>query len=744
LPLMATPALLQAIRQQAASGQWPAAKVLVDAYCQQYPRDAEGHFLRGQIYAKTGELPTALSALTTAESLRPGHPLAPLGQVAVLRDLGEFNAAHAALDRALKAAPALPDRDSQRASIWQSEGRFDLARQALADEIVRLGRAASARLFNNYAQCVRHLGEHEEAKAAFGRAIEVDAGYALAYRNLGDLLFYEGQMQAAEAVYRTMTERVPVDDAEVWRRWGHALNALGDTDAAERAWRQALALGDTEPMTGHSLLFQLKRRNACEEAVAVARHMAQRDPSDAAAQVAAALTLPTIYTSTAAMQEWRRRFSDGLAALAALDINTLAPQTVANLAWSNFHLAYQGDDDTALQTAWSALLTRWLDHTAPEYRRPLLPRERTGRLRIGFWSSFLRDCTVGKYFASWITRLPRDRCEVTIFHASFVEDDLVARLREAVDRHIRVVGGPMIHAEQIRAQALDILVYPEVGMDAATSVLACLRLAPVQVAGWGHPVTTGSTAIDYFVSVAAMEPADCHHHYQERLVCLPGLGTRYAMPMLSAAASQWQRADLGLPPDKVLLLVPQSAFKIHPDNDAMVATLLAQHPNAHVVLFVDAAPANSDALDARLSAHMQAHGIDWLQRRTWLARGAHDRFLAVNRLCDLMLDTLHWSGGNTSLDAIAMGLPIVTLPGRFMRGRQSMAMLRMLEITQTIASDLADYVDIAGRLITDPDWRAQQRTMLTARAPGLFDDDAASRAWVEWILNAADGPASRA
>ena len=81
-----------------------------------------------------------------------------------------------------------------------------------------------------------------------------------------------------------------------------------------------------------------------------------------------------------------------------------------------------------------------------------------------------------------------------------------------------------------------------------------------------------------------------------------------------------------------------------------------------------------------------------------LPQCSHDDYLRINAVCDAMLDTLRWSGGNTSLDALATGLPIVTLPGRFMRGRQSAGMLTLAGLGDQVASDDDDYVRIASRI----------------------------------------------
>ena len=88
-----------------------------------------------------------------------------------------------------------------------------------------------------------------------------------------------------------------------------------------------------------------------------------------------------------------------------------------------------------------------------------------------------------------------------------------------------------------------------------------------------------------------------------------------------------------------------------------------------------------------------------------------DRALAL--VHDAMIDTLHWSGGNTSLDGLACGLPIVTLPGAYMRGRQSAGMLGLLGLPELVAHDRADYLAIAARLVRDAGWRRE----LTARIP---------------------------
>jgi predicted O-linked N-acetylglucosamine transferase (SPINDLY family) len=123
----------------------------------------------------------------------------------------------------------------------------------------------------------------------------------------------------------------------------------------------------------------------------------------------------------------------------------------------------------------------------------------------------------------------------------------------------------------------------------------------------------------------------------------------------------------------------------------------------------------------RLKATLDSSGIAIRERTRVLPQVGHDDYLRINMLCDAMIDTLHWSGGNSSLDALACGLPVVTLPGPFMRGRQSAGMLSLLGVPELIAADRADYLAIAARLAGDEPWRHELASRIVAAQSRLFD-----------------------
>jgi CRISPR-associated protein Csy1 len=135
----------------------------------------------------------------------------------------------------------------------------------------------------------------------------------------------------------------------------------------------------------------------------------------------------------------------------------------------------------------------------------------------------------------------------------------------------------------------------------------------------------------------------------------------------------------------------------------------------------------------RIVRTFDTHWVSAKERLILLPPQPHDDYLRVNMACDAVLDTLHWSGGNTSLDALACGVPIVTLPGRYMRGRQTAAMLRLLGLPELIASDRDGYIRIATRLVEDAVWRSELRRKIREANVALFDTDIATRSFADLL-----------
>ncbi|MEP7154196.1 MAG: tetratricopeptide repeat protein [Betaproteobacteria bacterium] len=669
-------------------------------------------------------LPDAARAIQRAIALAPGNANFYLTAANIQQDLGDLSSAVDLLTQSIRVDPAFAQGHNNLGIVLTDLGRIEEAIPAFR-EAIRLNPAYARAYANLAAAQVRSL-QFADALSSAQRATELQPDYAHAHHLLGNALVMTGNTAAAEAALRTAIRLRP-DFAEASLLLVKTLTKLKRADEAEQVCRQALSLTPGRHDLWAALGDIAAERDDLAEALGAYQRALELRPNDLSTTTRAALLLPNIYINEAHVDACRDRITQGIAHLHA-NVEALTksfqPQRFGDAIANSFLLAYQGRDDKLLQRDYADFVAKVAAHALPMESRASLhsATQRAPRIRIGFCSRFFYRSTAGNYFASWITDLDRSIFEIFLYHSHIVDDDLTRRLRGASDHFFQAEENFSVLLGQIRNDELDILVYPEIGMDRTVYLLSSMRLAPVQVCGWGHPVTPGHRAIDYYFSCEAMEPAGAQAHYNEQLRLLPGIGTRYERPQISPEASAKTRADYQLPEDATLYLFPQSLFKVHPANDRLLVTAIANDPRGVLVMFAGQNAAVTQKFVTRLSAAFAELGLAAQGRVKILPGVGHDDYKRINQLCDLMLDTLHWSGGNTSLDALAMGLPIVTLPGAYMRGRQTMAMLKLMGIEELIAQSPEEYLAIALRLGTDREYHNDISRRILQRADRIFDD----------------------
>ena len=340
-----------------------------------------------------------------------------------------------------------------------------------------------------------------------------------------------------------------------------------------------------------------------------------------------------------------------------------------------------------------------------------------------------------------LTNLDRTRFEVILFNMSQVEDDETKFARSRCDmwRDTNTVSGFNGWMDAMVADRPDVIFYPEIGMDTMTLRLAARRLAPLQVASWGHPITTGLPTIDLFFSGEMLEAPDADAHYRERLVRLPGTGCCTTPLQLDPEAipeiEQKLAGRLG-----VRFVIAQTPFKFDPADDALFADIAAAAGKCTFILLND--PQFSWATEPlidRLNQAFRARNLDpeqYLLVVPWLSRG---KFYALLDRCDIYLDCPSFSGYTTAWQAVHRGLPVVTLEGRFMRQRLASGLLRKIGMTDTIAASREEYVAIAAGLAAecrDPVRRAARRDDLKAAAPRADHDVSAVSAFEQSVIDA--------
>jgi predicted O-linked N-acetylglucosamine transferase (SPINDLY family) len=554
---------------------------------------------------------------------------------------------------------------------------------------------SSARLHFLHGVAFYQLGRKDEARAAFLRATGLEGCPAEAHSNLGALAAQAGALDEACAHFERACEADPGSFAAHFNL-GRALMETGREAEGDAVLRRA---GELQP--------------------------------NGAADALRALAVPIVIDSTAHAQALRSRIDHWLeeeSPHVAID----NPTGEMEPAW--FALAYHGIDDTARYRR----IAQFLLHASPQlaYEAPHCRAGTAGgRLKVGFISKYLHDHSIGRTSRGVIPRLSRERFEVyALFVAPVVDDGVAREIRDGADIAVVVPNSLQQAREVIAALELDILFYQDLGMDPFTYFLAFSRLAPVQAVGWGHPVTTGLPTMDAFISTEDFEPPGGEAHYSERLIRMRGAPTPSFYFRPDAELASLSRADAGFEPGANVYFCPQTFYKLHPDLDGILAGILRADPKGIVYLLHH----KHASVQTRLLGRMHRAFPETEGRIRFLSRvPGLTHWYSRLRHADVLLDSLHFCGGNTSLEGFAFGKPIVTLPGAFMRGRHTLAMYRAMGIDDGIAQSAEDYVDRAVRLARDPKAREDLSRRIAERSEVLYENEAVVAAMEAALTEAA-------
>jgi protein O-GlcNAc transferase len=575
------------------------------------------------------------------------------------------------------------------------------------------------------------LGKYDEALTSCRRAVELNANYTEAYCNLGIVLRAKGcPTEALEALDRA----IELDPAMAE---GHNLRGIVLSDLVRPA--DAISSFDRALAIRPEFLDALTNRAAvCLSAgdsdggkknLERAHQLAPNSLRIRLAQCIAHLKVA--YRSSDEIAVARRSYQDELMKMGeSLDCRTAENEVEAVEAVGSmqpFFLSYQGNNDRELQRRYGRLvcgiMAAWADRRGIGVRRSRHGQDK--KLKIAIVSGQMRRHSVWDIITKGIlATLDYSRFDALAYNTTGEED---LETRPATSKCLRYYRGPasLEHwVERIAADAPDAILYPEIGMDGQTMKLACLRLAPLQVAAWGHPATTGLPTIDCFISGRLLEPADADNHYSERLIRLPNLGCR--IDPFGDAIADVSLTALGIPEvDGLVRFVScQHAFKYLPQHDWIYPAIAKALPDSHFIFARHRrSPHASALLQERLMSAFDVVKLDGSKFCSFIDELPRPQYLGLLAKADVYLDTVLFSGFTTAAQALQVGLPLVTMEGPLMRSRLASALLRRIEVTETIATTVDEYVSIAVRLGGDIHRRKQVRHRIAAQRAKLFGDE---------------------
>ncbi|MDM3847305.1 MAG: DUF5672 family protein [Aphanizomenon gracile PMC638.10] len=573
--------------------------------------------------------------------------------------------------------------------------------------------------------------EHENQKVIVNKQVEQIPLYSLEnlkevsaeqfFFQLGNSLFSQSKYQEAIIQYQKFRQ-IQIGNPEFYWSFSECFRRLNLLEQCFAVLQEGIKLYPVNAKLHFTVIVNYQMSGRVQEAITAANIALDNLPNNRTFQLIFNLILPSVYDQVEEINAYRQRFKQGLDNLINnIPLNNIEDQQntlIATSCWTNFYLPYQADNVLILQSQYGSWLHQIMKANYPQWGMPLLmpPLKENQKIRIGYASHYLHSYSGTLWLTGWLRYCDHNNFEIYCYYTGNQADAITEKFQEYSDFFYHIPDNLPAVCEQIIADKLHILVYPEIGMDAPTMQMAGLRLAPVQCAAWGHPVTTGLPTIDYFLSSELMEGQNAQEHYSEKLILLPNIGVSYPKPYIPPVIKT--RSDYGLSNNDVIYLCCQAPFKYLPQYDFIVAEIASRVSQAKFVFL------RGNVLKPRLQRAFAAVGLNSEDYCVHLNIPERLDYLMINLLSDVYLDTFTWSGGNTSLEAIACNLPIVTCPGEFMRGRHTDSFLKMIGVTDTIASNEQEYIEIAVRLGLDKPWRRSIAERMSQNHDCLFDDKA--------------------
>jgi predicted O-linked N-acetylglucosamine transferase (SPINDLY family) len=657
----------------------------------------------GNALKALGKLQEAASSYAVALLHQPNHVGVLFNLGLVLQTQGQFEEAAACYRRALNLKPDYADAHGNLGNTLQAQGKL------------------------------------EEAVASYGQALRHRPGYAEVHSNLGNVLLAQGKYAEAEASHRRALTHKP-DYAEAHNNLGLVLLEQGDVDAAVASYRRALTHKPAYAEAHNNLGNALREQGQPAEAAASYQRALILDRNNTDARLGLATAMIPVFADTAAESiAAPEKFALSLEELSAWSSANPGKLGKSVGASQPFYLAYRPADVTALLSRYGDLIcAEAAVHWQPGIADPRTVRPPRDRIRIAVVSGQVRQHPVWNVVLRGIVaHLDRRRFEVVLYHTGSMTDAETTWANGRVDRFVQGPRSTRAWLDEVARDRPDVMFYPEVGMDPVTCALAALRLAPLQVAGWGHPVTTGLPSIDLFLSGELLEGTGAERHYREKLVRLPGTGV--CTDWAPIQSQPWQSpARRGNWPRFALC---QQPIKFDPADDALFTRIAKSVGPCEFWL---TAPRKlhwaTVRLRSRLAAAFGAEGLDpdaHLRVVPWLP---HDQFAGFLDEMDVFLDCPAFSGYTTAWQAIHRGIPIVTLEGEFLRQRLAAGLLRQIGMTDGIAASADQYVQLAAlraQQSRNGGERVVQRESIRRAATQADGNRAAVNAFEQALLHAA-------
>ncbi len=706
------------------AGRYAEAETLGRELQRRHARAPRLDYLLGSSALVLGRLQDALQPLRRAVEGDPKLAPAWFNLGYALEGLDRLDEALGAYRRAVTVAPQLAEAHNNLGNVLQKLKRHDEAVSAYAAAFAL--RPETAQYQMNQGDALRDMGRLEDAEAAYQTAIRLKPDLVEAFLNLAHILHLQGRNEAAVEAFQRAIERRP-DYFEAHQGKGHALRRLGRLEEAEASYRRALELKPSDA-TIHIDLGKLFRETSRYEAAlgALQRALHLKPDSDAAINHLAG-TLMDMGRHDEALETFRR----GL----ALDPDGLFYLHSNMLMMLNYQAGGTPIQMLAEARAFGEKAAR---KAVPFTHHGNMP-DPERRLRIGLVSGDLGQHPVGFFLQNVLENLDPNKLEVFAYETFQRKDALNDRLRRVVqqwrDASFAKLNDKAL-ANLIRSDGIDILVDLAGHTGKNRLPVFAWRPAPVQVSWLGYLGSTGLDAMDYvLVDAWALQERE-EEQFTETPWRLPETYICFSPPDLPVEVGPLPALEKGY----ITFGCFNNLNKLNDQVMACWARLLKSVSGTR--LYLKTKRLDGAEVREKLVASFASFGIEPDRLILNGQFASHEAHFKAYHHVDIALDPFPYPGITTTVEALWMGVPVLSMRGQRFISHQGETILHNVGLSEWIALDEEDYVAKATAFAGDTQALAKLRSGLRDQllASPLCDDarfarsfeDAMRGMWRKW------------
>jgi predicted O-linked N-acetylglucosamine transferase (SPINDLY family) len=656
------------------------------------PDHAEAMHLLGVIADQVGRHAVAVELIRKSIKIDPRIPEAHSNLGNALQSLGQLDEAIRSFQRAVVLKPDFADAHNNLGNAYLAKGEPDKALACYQRTLLLQPENAVAH--HNLGVALQAKSQINDAIASYQRAVVLRPQYADAYASLGNAFVARGEFQKAIAVYRRAVSLRP-DSAENHLTLGNALLDQDQTVEAIACYQRALTLKPDSPDAFNGLGNALKSQG-------------DLDPAAAAYQQAIAIKpdLAEAHNNLGNVLAAKGQVDDAIAAYrSALNIRPDFPGAHSNLIYSlHYHPDYDAPALLAEALRWDhrhaqPLQAHWHSHD----NDPSPDR----RLKIGYVSPDFRDHVVGWNLLPLFREHDHQKFEIFCYSSVRRPDIYTQQLQGHAD-HWRAVTGMACEqvAQQIRSDRIDVLIDLALHTSSRQLLIFAAKPAPVQVTYLAYCSTSGVKAMHYRLSDPHMDPPDFDlSSYSEQTIRLPNTYWCYQPGGPTPDVSPLPALTAG----HITFCCLNNFAKVSVDALELWAEILRQVPQSRLLLHSKSG-SHYQAVAERFGRYgVSADRLEFVGFSPW------EQYIRLHHRADIALDPFPYNGGITTCDSLWMGVPAVTLSGRTAVGRAGRSILTNVGLSELIANDPSQYVQLATDLAADLPRLTQMRASLRQR-----------------------------